>query len=126
MFSRSRSIGNVARCYLLKNKSRIGHQRVRNVASNSTVNADEIEHFSRLSEQWWDEGGEFAMLHKMNPVRARFIRDRVLRVRHDEGMPLDVGLEGLEAVDVGCGGGLLSEVWIIFYVNFLIDLFYRL
>lgn len=50
------------------------------------------------------------MLHKMNPVRAKFIRDRVLRVRHDEGMPDASGLEGMEALDIGCGGGLLSEV----------------
>ena len=57
------------------------------------------------------------MLHKLNPVRAKFIRDRILRTIEDEGHP-DPGvsrsgfskpLEGLTVVDVGCGGGLLSE-----------------
>src|SRR6266436_6782316 len=44
----------------------------------STVNDDEISHFSRLSALWWDERGEFALLHKMNPHRIRFIREKVL------------------------------------------------
>jgi hypothetical protein len=82
----------------------------RNITSATTVNADEIAHFSRLSEHWWDEEGEFAMLHKMNPVRAGFIRDRVIRTREDDGLLGTRGLEGLNALDIGCGGGLLSEV----------------
>ncbi|KAG8752742.1 Hexaprenyldihydroxybenzoate methyltransferase, mitochondrial [Serendipita sp. 396] len=49
------------------------------------------------------------MLHKMNPVRVEFIRDRVLRVRHDEEDPQAVDFVGLNALDIGCGGGLLSE-----------------
>lgn len=88
-----------------------------NMATKSTVNDDEIAHFSRLSEHWWDEAGEFGMLHKLNPVRAKFVRDRVLRTIEDEGHPhpglsrsaFSKPLEGLTAVDVGCGGGLLSE-----------------
>lgn len=88
-----------------------------NMATKSTVNADEIAHFSRLSEHWWDESGEFGMLHKLNPVRAQFVRDRVVRTIEDEGHPnpgvsrtaFSKPLEGLTAVDVGCGGGLLSE-----------------
>ncbi|PVF93931.1 ubiquinone biosynthesis O-methyltransferase [Serendipita vermifera] len=81
----------------------------RNISSASTVNADEIAHFSRLSEHWWNEEGEFGMLHKMNPVRVGFIRDRVIRTRQDEGVFETRGLEGLNALDIGCGGGLLSE-----------------
>lgn len=80
-----------------------------------TVNEDEIAHFSKLSEHWWDERGEFEMLHKMNPVRVQFIRDRVQRSRFDEGDTNPIGLEGLNALDVGCGGGLLSEVMRLFY-----------
>lgn len=57
------------------------------------------------------------MLHKLNPVRAKFIRDHILRTIEDEGHPnpgvsrsaFHKPLEGLTAVDVGCGGGLLSE-----------------
>ena len=89
-----------------------------NMATKSTVNNDEIAHFSRLSEHWWDESGEFGMLHKLNPVRAKFVRDRIVRTIEDEGHPnpgvsgsaFSKPLEGLTAVDVGCGGGLLSEV----------------
>ena len=54
-------------------------------SSGSTVNPDEIAHFSRLSAQWWDERGEFGMLHKMNPVRTQFVREKLVRhkiVRH--------------------------------------------
>lgn len=87
------------------------HSRVNGAAD--TVNPDEIAHFSRLSEHWWDENGEFSMLHKMNPIRVEFIRDRVRRVREDEGSS-STGLTGLDVLDVGCGGGLLSEVSIHF------------
>ena len=87
------------------------------MATKSTVNDDEIAHFSRLSEYWWDESGEFGMLHKLNPVRAKFVRDRISRTIEDEGHPnqgiprpaFNGPLDGLTAVDVGCGGGLLSE-----------------
>lgn len=72
----------------------------------STVNDAEIAHFSRLSELWWDERGEFALLHKMNAHRMRFIREKLLLEPVSE--PNRV-LAGLDALDVGCGGGILSE-----------------
>lgn len=88
-------------------------------ASASSVNTAEISHFSRLSSRWWDEQGEFGLLHKMNPPRMQFIRDKVLEIaREDE----DKGeewvderngaefLRGVDVLDVGCGGGILSEV----------------
>lgn len=83
---------------------------------NSTVNTDEIAHFSRLSSQWWDEQGEFSFLHKMNPVRVQFIRNKLLEIARDEteddGREIEERgvLRGLDVLDVGCGGGLLSEV----------------
>lgn len=88
---------------------------IRGVATNvNTVDASEIEHFSKLSSQWWDERGEFAMLHKMNPVRMKFIKQKVEEIQLEEGpssASLSVTpLEGLDVLDVGCGGGLLSEV----------------
>jgi hypothetical protein len=46
--------------------------------AQSTINADEISHFSRLSALWWDEQGEFQMLHRMNPTRMRFIREKMV------------------------------------------------
>ena len=83
----------------------------------STVNDAEIAHFSRLSDLWWDERGEFALLHKMNGHRMRFIREKLLleSVFSPPGAaaarvtePSRV-LAGLDALDVGCGGGILSE-----------------
>src|ERR1700733_12290382 len=87
---------------------------------STTVNAEEIEFFSKLSSQWWDERGEFAMLHRMNPARVGFIRDKVEETILEEAtgeeadsVPLSRRrkvLFGMNALDIGCGGGLLSEV----------------
>ncbi|KAF9223990.1 ubiquinone biosynthesis O-methyltransferase [Gyrodon lividus] len=86
-------------------------------SSASTVNAEEIAHFSRLSSLWWDEHGEFALLHRMNPVRVQYVREKLIEVaREEKGEDVardteqrrDV-LRGLDVLDVGCGGGLLSE-----------------
>ena len=83
-------------------------------STNSSVNASEIAHFSRLSSLWWDEQGEFAFLHKMNPLRMQFVREKVLEITREEiGEDAISGsnpLHGLDILDVGCGGGLLSEV----------------
>jgi 2-polyprenyl-6-hydroxyphenyl methylase/3-demethylubiquinone-9 3-methyltransferase len=88
-------------------------------AGHGTVNSSEIAHFSRLSSQWWDEQGEFSLLHKMNPVRVQFVRQKLLEIsreRDEEHISLSEVLHGLDVLDVGCGGGLLSEVrchWLI-------------
>ncbi|KAH9940917.1 ubiquinone biosynthesis O-methyltransferase [Epithele typhae] len=78
----------------------------------SSVNSDEIAHFSKLSQTWWDERGEFGLLHRMNPVRMEFVRQKVLEIQREDGEE-DVNearpLTGLDVLDVGCGGGLLSE-----------------
>ncbi|KAJ7066959.1 S-adenosyl-L-methionine-dependent methyltransferase [Mycena amicta] len=87
------------------------HLLRRALHSASTVNAAEIAHFSRLSSQWWDETGEFSFLHQMNPVRIRFIREKLVETARDQ-QPLfqeSAALYGLDVLDVGCGGGLLSE-----------------
>lgn len=88
----------------------------------TSINASEISHFSRLSSQWWDEKGEFGLLHKMNPVRMEFVRNKIVSGREDDDgwsfasrkeARKDYGqtwLEGMDVLDVGCGGGLLSEV----------------
>uniref|UniRef100_I3IU63 Ubiquinone biosynthesis O-methyltransferase, mitochondrial n=1 Tax=Oreochromis niloticus TaxID=8128 RepID=I3IU63_ORENI len=76
-------------------------------ASHSTVDPDELRKFQSLANKWWDEQGEFAALHAMNDLRVPFIRDNLLnvhRARHP-GKPL----AGLKILDVGCGGGLLTE-----------------
>lgn len=78
------------------------------MAAGDTVDKDEIEKFSAMAAEWWDPKGKFKPLHKFNPVRLTFIRDEVCR--HFE---LDAGsrrpFEGLSLLDIGCGGGLLSE-----------------
>ncbi|KAF9519200.1 hypothetical protein BS47DRAFT_1370814 [Hydnum rufescens UP504] len=83
----------------------------------STINPDEIDFFSRLASQWWDPRGEFALLHRMNPVRVGFIRDKIIQTLDEDITPLDHLsptrsariLDGMEALDIGCGGGLLAE-----------------
>ena len=79
---------------------------------DSTINPDEIAHFSRLSSLWWDEQGEFKFLHTMNPVRMQFVRQKVLEIAREEQREKNpvAALDGLDVLDVGCGGGLLSEV----------------
>lgn len=76
--------------------------------AGGTVDADEIARFAAIAEEWWDETGKFRPLHKFNPVRLRYIRDRA--VAHFGRDPRALRpLDGLRLVDIGCGGGLLSE-----------------
>ncbi|KAI4810846.1 hypothetical protein KUCAC02_013774 [Chaenocephalus aceratus] len=76
-------------------------------ASHSTVDPDEVRRFQLLASKWWDERGEFAALHAMNDLRVPFIRDNLLN-EHRLGHP-GKPLAGLRILDVGCGGGLLTE-----------------
>jgi 2-polyprenyl-6-hydroxyphenyl methylase / 3-demethylubiquinone-9 3-methyltransferase len=77
-------------------------------ASGSSILFDEVARFSALAERWWDVKGEFAPLHKFNPTRVKFIRDTcVAHFGRDE--KARTAFEGLRLLDVGCGGGLLSE-----------------
>jgi len=74
----------------------------------STIDQTEIDLFARLGAQWWDERGPMAMLHKFNPVRVGYIRDQV--TTHFGRDPKKAGcLAGLRMLDIGCGGGILSE-----------------
>ena len=74
----------------------------------SGADVRELARFADLAERWWDESGPLAPLHKLNPIRIGYIRDRICaRLGRD---PLgDRPLAGLSAVDIGCGGGLLCE-----------------
>lgn len=74
----------------------------------STVDPAEIEKFASMAEAWWDPKGKFRPLHQLNPVRLRFIRDRATA---HFGRPAETAqpLAGLTLLDVGCGGGLLTE-----------------
>jgi 2-polyprenyl-6-hydroxyphenyl methylase / 3-demethylubiquinone-9 3-methyltransferase len=68
----------------------------------------ELERFAALAEHWWDEAGPLAPLHKLNPIRVGYVRDRIC-ARTGRDPLAERPLAGLSAVDVGCGGGLLSE-----------------
>jgi len=76
--------------------------------SGSSVDPADVARFSAIAETWWDPRGPFAPLHKFNPVRLGFIRRMAL-----ERFGCDAGarrpFEGLRLLDIGCGGGLLSE-----------------
>ncbi len=74
----------------------------------STVDPAEVERFSRIAEEWWDPAGKFAPLHKLNPVRIGYIRDRVASHWRREALS-GHPLEDLSLLDIGCGGGLLCE-----------------
>ena len=73
----------------------------------NTINYKEIEKFSRLSEEWWDPLGKFKPLHKFNPVRIQYIKKVITEHFNLNGQKKI--LNGLSLLDVGCGGGLLSE-----------------
>jgi 2-polyprenyl-6-hydroxyphenyl methylase/3-demethylubiquinone-9 3-methyltransferase len=73
-----------------------------------TIDQDEIARFSRVAGQWWDPNGPMAALHKFNPVRLSYIRDRVAAHFHRDPARLD-SLAALRILDIGCGGGILCE-----------------
>lgn len=77
-------------------------------ASPATALPEEIARFTAIADTWWDPDGEFKPLHRLNPVRLAFMRDQA--VRHFGRDPeAESPLKGLSVLDIGCGGGLLSE-----------------
>ena len=75
---------------------------------DKSIDAEEVAKFSRLAAEWWDPEGKFAPLHKFNPVRLSFIRQEAAARFGRDGKALRP-FEGLSLLDIGCGGGLLSE-----------------
>ena len=74
----------------------------------ATIDPAEAAHFGRLAADWWDPAGSSAMLHKLNPARLGYLRQRI--DAHWGGDPTARRpLEGKRALDIGCGGGLLAE-----------------
>jgi len=74
----------------------------------SSIDPAEVERFSRIAAEWWDPKGKFAPLHKFNPVRLSFIRDQAA-LRFGRDAAAREPFKGLRLLDIGCGGGLLSE-----------------
>ena len=74
----------------------------------NTINTEEINKFSQLADEWWKVDGKFKTLHKFNPIRLKFIIDQTITIfscDHKSELPL----KGIKILDIGCGGGLLSE-----------------
>ena len=77
-------------------------------SGQSTIDASEVARFSALAAEWWNPHGKFAVLHKFNPVRLSYIREHTVRHFRRDAKSL-TPFEGLRLLDIGCGGGLLSE-----------------
>lgn len=78
------------------------------MAKATTIDPAEAAHFGRLAAEWWDPRGSSAMLHRLNPVRLRYVREAI--DRHWDGDSASfTPLSGRTALDVGCGAGLLAE-----------------
>ena len=75
---------------------------------STTINKEEIQKFSDLAEEWWDVNGKFKPLHMFNPVRIEYIIENIKK--HFKISQNEPGfLKGLNILDIGCGGGLISE-----------------
>jgi 2-polyprenyl-6-hydroxyphenyl methylase / 3-demethylubiquinone-9 3-methyltransferase len=72
------------------------------------IDAAEVEKFNRLASEWWDPNGKMKPLHKFNPVRLTYLRD-TLAAHFNRDIRAPLPFEGLSLLDIGCGGGLLSE-----------------
>ena len=73
----------------------------------NTINKKEIEKFSKIAEEWWDPLGKFKPLHKFNPIRISYIKDNIIKSFKLKNQ--EKPLQKVSILDVGCGGGLLSE-----------------
>ncbi|CAH0342291.1 bifunctional 2-polyprenyl-6-hydroxyphenol methylase/3-demethylubiquinol 3-O-methyltransferase UbiG [Rhizobium sp. CECT 9324] len=76
--------------------------------ARTTIDQSEVDRFSAMAAEWWDPTGKFRPLHKINPVRLAYIRDMVC-AHYGRDPKAHRPLEGLRILDIGCGGGLLSE-----------------
>ena len=74
----------------------------------TTINQEEIQKFSKIADEWWDANGKFKPLHRFNPIRIKYIIDKCtnhFNLKNNN----DNRLYGLKFLDIGCGGGLVSE-----------------
>ena len=74
---------------------------------SSTINKKEIDKFSKIAEDWWNPEGKFKPLHQFNPERIKYIKDNT--IKHFNLTNKDKPFKNLNILDIGCGGGLLSE-----------------
>ena len=74
---------------------------------STTIDPDDVANFVKIAEQWWDPKGKFAPLHKFNPIRLKYIREKLFE--HFALEQSAAPYKGLRILDIGCGGGLLTE-----------------
>ena len=73
----------------------------------SSVNKKEIEKFSNIADEWWNPNGKFKPLHKFNPIRIKYIKENIIeqfKIKNKANP-----LSGINILNIGCGGGLISE-----------------
>ena len=73
----------------------------------NSINKKEIEKFSKIAEEWWNPNGNFKPLHNFNPIRIRYIKENI--IKDFKIKPSEKPLNKINLLDIGCGGGLLSE-----------------
>ena len=74
----------------------------------TTINKEEIQKFSKMADEWWDANGKFKPLHVFNPIRIQYIKEKCIsyfKLKENDTKPMS----SLEILDIGCGGGLMSE-----------------
>ena len=74
---------------------------------SNTINKLEIAKFSEIAAEWWSPNGKFKPLHKFNPIRIKYLKENI--IEHFKLKQTNSPLKGLNVLDIGCGGGLLSE-----------------
>ena len=74
---------------------------------SNTINKLEIAKFSKIAAEWWSPNGKFKPLHKFNPIRIKYLKENI--IKHFKLKQTNSPLKGLNILDIGCGGGLLSE-----------------
>ena len=74
----------------------------------TTINKEEIQKFSKIADEWWDANGKFKPLHVFNPVRIKYIKEKCIS-HFNLKQNVDKPLSSLKILDIGCGGGLMSE-----------------
>ena len=75
---------------------------------SSTIDEKEVEKFSKMADEWWDENGKFKTLHQFNPIRISFIRRKIIAAFSLDEKSIKP-FSDLKILDIGCGGGLISE-----------------